>query len=112
MKSVTLKLTVLLFFSFGLSGCMVSGGLIIHPEPIIIGDPPPPPKKVKTRTYQSGKRVAPPPKKRVRIPPGHMPPKGMCRIWYTDRPPGHQPPAGNCRVLKRYVPYNAVLIWG
>lgn len=33
---------------------------------------------------------------RLRIPPGHYPPPGGCRIWYPDRPPGQQPPPGRC----------------
>ena len=33
---------------------------------------------------------------RLRIPPGHYPPPGECRIWYPDRPPGRQPPPGRC----------------
>jgi len=32
----------------------------------------------------------------TRIPSGHMPPPGQCRIWYPDRPPGHQPPPFRC----------------
>ena len=44
------------------------------------------------------------------IPPGHLPPPGMCRIWYPDRPPGHQPPPGDCRVLSRQVPRGAWLV--
>jgi hypothetical protein len=30
------------------------------------------------------------------IPPGHLPPPGMCRVWYADRPAGHQPAATSC----------------
>lgn len=44
------------------------------------------------------------------IPPGHMPPAGMCRVWIPGRPPGHQPPPGDCRVLSRQVPRRAYLI--
>ena len=44
------------------------------------------------------------------IPPGHIPPPGMCRIWIPGRPPGHQPAPGNCRVLSRQVPRGAYLI--
>ena len=44
------------------------------------------------------------------IPPGHMPPPGMCRIWIPGRPPGHQPAPGSCRVLSRQVPRGAYLI--
>ena len=32
-----------------------------------------------------------------RIPPGHMPPPGMCRVWYEGVPPGRQPSPMNCR---------------
>ena len=31
-----------------------------------------------------------------RIPSGHLPPPGECRLWYPDRPPGHQPPPYKC----------------
>jgi len=50
--------------------------------------------------------------RREHIPPGHLPPRGKCRIWYPDRPPGHQPPPGNCKRLKRHVPPGARLIYG
>lgn len=33
---------------------------------------------------------------RTRIPNGHLPPPGECRIWYPDRPAGHQPPPFKC----------------
>jgi len=51
-------------------------------------------------------------KKRVslRIPPGHRPPPGACRIWYPGKPPGHQPPPGSCRILSHRVPPGAWLI--
>jgi hypothetical protein len=48
----------------------------------------------------------------VKIPPGHYPPPGQCRIWYPDRPPGHQPPPGSCRKLRHQVPPDAVLVRG
>jgi hypothetical protein len=31
-----------------------------------------------------------------RIPNGHLPPPGECRIWYPDRPAGRQPPPFKC----------------
>lgn len=48
----------------------------------------------------------------VKIPPGHMPPPGKCRVWFPDRPPGHQPPPGNCGELRHRVPAGAVLVGG
>ncbi|MEZ5830829.1 MAG: hypothetical protein R3D05_06580 [Dongiaceae bacterium] len=48
----------------------------------------------------------------VKIPPGHLPPPGQCRIWFPDRPPGHQPPPGPCHVLEHQVPPGAVLVHG
>jgi hypothetical protein len=50
--------------------------------------------------------------KPVKIPPGHLPPPGQCRIWFPDRPPGHQPPPGPCHVLQYQVPPGAVLVHG
>jgi hypothetical protein len=35
------------------------------------------------------------------IPPGQMPPAGMCRVWYEGRPPGQQPRATNCDDAER-----------
>ena len=48
----------------------------------------------------------------VKIPPGHYPPPGQCRIWFPDRPPGHQPPPGPCHKLQYQVPPGAVLVQG
>jgi ABC-type Zn2+ transport system substrate-binding protein/surface adhesin len=48
----------------------------------------------------------------VKVPPGHLPPPGECRIWFPDRPAGHQPPPGDCRELSRRVPHGAVLVEG
>jgi hypothetical protein len=36
-----------------------------------------------------------------RVPPGHMPPAGSCRVWYDGVPPGQQPPVMNCRDAER-----------
>lgn len=39
---------------------------------------------------------------RLRIPRGHMPAAGQCRVWYPGVPPGHQPPAVPCGALRGY----------
>lgn len=31
------------------------------------------------------------------VPPGQLPPAGMCRVWYDNRPNGRQPAATSCR---------------
>lgn len=48
----------------------------------------------------------------LKIPEGHMPPPGKCRIWYPERPPGQQPPPGDCENLRYQVPPGAWLIHG
>ena len=35
-------------------------------------------------------------RERGRVPPGHYPPPGECRMWNPDLPPGHQPPPYRC----------------
>ena len=47
-----------------------------------------------------------------KIPPGHMPPPGKCRIWYPDSPSGKQPPPGDCDDLRYRVPPDAWLLEG
>ena len=32
----------------------------------------------------------------VRVPPGHLPPPGYCRLWLPGTPPGHQPRPERC----------------
>ncbi len=46
----------------------------------------------------------------LRIPPGHLPPPGSCRIWFPGRPPGKQPPPGDCATLAHQVPAGAWLL--
>ncbi|MDQ6831320.1 MAG: hypothetical protein M3081_20865, partial [Gemmatimonadota bacterium] len=47
-----------------------------------------------------------------RIPPGQMPPAGLCRIWIDGVPPGRQPAATDCRTAERNVPRNGRVIYG
>lgn len=47
-----------------------------------------------------------------RVPPGHYPPPGQCRIWRPEVPPGRQDPPGDCDELERRVPLGAYLVVG
>ena len=54
----------------------------------------------------------PAPVEQVKVPAGHMPPPGKCRIWHRDREPDQQPPVGECNDLRNRVPADAVLVVG
>jgi hypothetical protein len=47
----------------------------------------------------------------LRVPPGHYPPRGACRVWFEGRPPGRQPRATNCERLYGRVPYGAFILY-
>lgn len=38
---------------------------------------------------------------RGKVPPGHLPRAGECRVWYDGRPPGQQPRPTSCREAER-----------
>lgn len=44
------------------------------------------------------------------IPPGHLPPPGMCRVWMPDEPPGHQPKSRNCSGIERTAPVGSYIV--
>jgi hypothetical protein len=48
------------------------------------------------------------------VPPGQMPPAGMCRVWYDNLPPGRQPRATSCDQAERLAARdrNARVIYG
>jgi hypothetical protein len=46
------------------------------------------------------------------VPPGHMPPAGMCRIWIDGVPPGRQPAPTDCATAERTRPSNARVVYG
>lgn len=46
----------------------------------------------------------------LNIPPGHLPPHGLCRIWTPGVPPGHQGPVVSCSCEDVVVPYGSCLI--
>jgi hypothetical protein len=54
-----------------------------------------------------------------RVPAGHMPSRGMCRVWIDGVPPGRQPRQTDCRTAERQRRYyeqrygrNARVIYG
>jgi hypothetical protein len=46
------------------------------------------------------------------IPPGQLPPAGMCRIWIDGVPPGRQPAPTDCQTAVATKPANARVIFG
>jgi hypothetical protein len=48
------------------------------------------------------------------IPPGQMPPAGLCRVWYDGVPPGRQPAPTNCNEAERIASRdsNARVVYG
>jgi len=46
------------------------------------------------------------------VPPGQMPPAGMCRIWIDGVPPGRQPRPTDCATARARVPVNGRVIYG
>ena len=45
------------------------------------------------------------------IPPGHLPPPGLCRVWMPGTPPGHQPRARNCAGIERMAPAGSWILY-
>lgn len=48
----------------------------------------------------------------TRIPPGHLPPQGMCRVWIDGVPPGQQPEVTDCATAERNRTANSRVIYG
>lgn len=44
------------------------------------------------------------------IPPGHLPPPGMCRVWLPGEPPGHQPKSRSCSNIERTAPAGSYIV--
>jgi len=51
-------------------------------------------------------------RKSQHVPPGQMPPAGMCRIWIDGVPPGQQAAPTDCQTAVATKPANARVIWG
>ena len=49
-----------------------------------------------------------------RVPPGHLPPRGLCRVWIDGVPPGQQPAVTDCTTAERmrYRYANSRVIYG
>src|ERR1041385_404335 len=45
------------------------------------------------------------------IPPGHLPPPGLCRVWLPGEPPGHQPPARACASIEVVAPAGSWIVY-
>ena len=47
----------------------------------------------------------------LRVPPGHLPRVGQCRVWFPGRPPGQQPSAGGCDGIERVAPAGTWILY-
>lgn len=47
----------------------------------------------------------------LKIPPGHYPPPGECRIWMPGVPPGRQPAPSECMAVHGHVPLGAWVLY-
>ena len=47
----------------------------------------------------------------AKVPPGHFPPPGQCRLWYPGRPPGKQPPPTRCNELRGAAGSGAFILY-
>jgi len=46
------------------------------------------------------------------VPEDLFPPRGMCRVWFTDRAVSYQPPVESCNGIQSRVPAGAYVIYG
>ena len=51
-------------------------------------------------------------RKTFKVPPGHMPPAGMCRVWVDGVPPGRQSAPTDCRTAELNRPANSHVVYG
>ena len=101
----------------GLVGCASGGYPVVIGEPrpdvVIVGDD----GEYGDYDYERGKRGGKREKKdkkgyrSLRVPPGHYPPRGACRVWYPGRPPGHQPRPTSCERLYGRMPGGAFILY-
>jgi len=48
----------------------------------------------------------------LNVPTDMFPPRGMCRVWFTDRDADNQPDIESCKGIKSHVPAGAYVIYG
>ena len=99
--SILFRVSILLLLVAGVGGCATYGEVMIESEPGLVT------VEGQTSPGQSHYQTNSP-----KIPPGHMPPPGKCRIWFPGEPPGKQPPPGDCMELEQQIPPGAWLIRG
>lgn len=46
----------------------------------------------------------------LKIPKGHLPSPGACKIWYPGKPAGHQPSSGPCDTVMEEAPLNTWIL--
>ena len=47
----------------------------------------------------------------LKVPPGHLPPVGECRVWRPGTPPGHQAPPRACAGIERHAPAGSWILY-
>lgn len=65
----------------------------------------PPPAPRPTASVVSSKAAT------LGIPPGHLPPRGYCRVWVPGTPPGHQARPARCEGIERQAPPGSWIIY-
>lgn len=46
------------------------------------------------------------------VSPELLPPRGMCRVWFTDRPVSEEPAVESCQGIQSRIPAGAYAIYG
>jgi hypothetical protein len=70
-------------------GACSKGGIYTQPEP-----------RADARAGRAPAAVA----ATLGVPPGHLPPPGLCRVWFPGRPPGQQPKPAPCADIEAGAP--------
>ena len=71
--------------------------------PVVRHTPPPPSRVVVVSNDED--------RSRLRVPPGHYPRVGECRLWFPGRPPGKQPKSQGCRGIERIAPAGSWILY-